>query len=79
MTIRVVRINPKSPLIEVEPVISILVTGHVDVVAFEELVSRGIRSWDQALHQIKTAADEIRFGEALQNYKIQSSKGTHNS
>lgn len=79
MTISVVRINTDSPLVHIEPIISVIITGAEDVAAFEKLISRGISSWDQAMPQIKVAADEIRFGKAQQNYHAQNSKATHNS
>lgn len=71
MSINVVRIKDR--------LISIVVDGEIDVAAFDKLISRGISTWDQAAPEIKIAADEIRYGKALQDYVAQNPKATHNS
>ncbi len=50
------------------PAIIIHVVGEEAIEQFRKLISRGAEVWIEAYPEIKTAADEIVHGKALQDY-----------
>lgn len=69
MAIKVLRtIRPEFKRLIVE------ITGEDDIELFWIIIDRAMRTWDQAPAHLKAAADQIRYGESLQDYTVQRHK-----
>ena len=53
------------------PVVTIQIHGNESLRAFQQLISRGANTWDQAPAEIKQLHDAVVHGKILQDYTVQ--------